>query len=76
VRLPWNRGVKYAQMVGAPPSEAGAEIQAWDGLGPPVLPGRLGRVVGLRREGKHATKRPGHRQPLPAIAAFCTTALT
>src|SRR6266849_5772677 len=32
------------------PSEAGAEIHAWDGLWHPVLPGRLVRVVVLRRE--------------------------
>jgi hypothetical protein len=58
------------------PSEAGAERPAWDGLWPPVLPGRLVRVVGLRREGQHATKRPGQRKPLPALEAFVTTALT
>ena len=58
------------------PSEAGAEIQAWDGLWHPVLPGRLVRVVVLRREVKHATKRPGQRKPLPAIEAFFTTDLT
>jgi len=58
------------------PSEAGAEIQAWDGLWHPVLPGRLVRVVVLRRAVKHATKRPGQRKPLPAIEAFFTTDLT
>jgi hypothetical protein len=62
---------------GAPhPSEADAASQAWDGLWHPVLPGRLGRVGVLRREGKHATKPPGHRQPLPAIEAFVSTDLT
>ena len=58
------------------PSEAGAEIQAWDGLWHPVLPGRLVRVVVLRREVKHTTKRPGQRKPPPAIEAFFPTDLT
>jgi hypothetical protein len=58
------------------PSEAGAEIQAWDGLWHTVLPGRLVRVVVLRRQGKPATKRPGQRKPPPALEAFFTTDLT
>ncbi len=58
------------------PSEAGAEIQAWCGLWHAVLPGRLVRVVVLRREVKHAPKRPGQRKPPPAIEAFFTTDLT
>ena len=58
------------------PSEAGAAIQAWDGLWPAVLPGRLVRGVGLRRAGKAPTKRQGQRNPPPAIAAFFTTDLT
>src|SRR6266581_1540480 len=58
------------------PSEAGAEIQAWEGLWHPVLPGRLVRVVVLRRPGAPAPKRPGQRKPLPAIEAFFTTDLT
>ena len=60
----------------AHPSEAGAEIQAWDGLWHPVLPGRLVRVVVLRRPGAPAPKRPGQRKPPPAIEAFFTTDLT
>jgi hypothetical protein len=59
-----------------PPSEAGAEIQAWDGLWHAVWPGRLVRVVVLRRHGKSPTKRPGQRKPPPAIEAFFTTELT
>lgn len=55
------------------PSEAGAEIQAWDGLWHPVLPGRLIRLVVLRRRGPPAPKQPGHRKPPPAIEAFFTT---
>jgi hypothetical protein len=58
------------------PSEAGAEIQAWDGLWHAVLPGRLVRVVVLRRHGKPAPKQPGQRKPPPAIEAFFTTDLT
>ena len=41
-----------------------------------MLPGRLVRVVVLRRESKPATKRPGPRKPPPAIEAFFTTDLT
>jgi hypothetical protein len=58
------------------PSDAGAEIQTWEGLWHPVLPGRLVRVVGLRRPGAPSPKRAGHRKPLPAIEAFFTTELT
>jgi DDE superfamily endonuclease/Archaeal putative transposase ISC1217 len=58
------------------PSEAGAEIQAWDGLWHAVLPGRLVRVVVLRRQGTSATKQPGQRKPPPAIEAFFTTDLS
>ena len=58
------------------PSEAGTEIHAWCGLWHSVLPGRLVRVVVLRRESKPATKRPGHRKPPPAIEAVFTTDLT
>jgi DDE superfamily endonuclease len=58
------------------PREAGAEIHAWDGLWHSVLPGRLVRVVVLRRDGKAAPKQPGQRKPPPAIEAFYTTDLT
>jgi len=58
------------------PTPAGAEIQAWEGLGQTVLPGRLVRVVVLRRDGKPIPKQPGQRKPPPAIAAFFTTDLT
>jgi Transposase DDE domain len=57
------------------PSEAGAEFQAWDGLGHAVLPGCLVRVVVLRRSATSATKQPGQRKPPPAIEAFFTTDL-
>jgi hypothetical protein len=58
------------------PSEAGAEIQAWCGLWHAVLPGRLLRVVVLRRDTNRCTKQPGQRKPPPAIEAFFTTDLT
>jgi hypothetical protein len=58
------------------PSEAGAESHAWDGLWHAVLPGRLVRVVVLRRAGKPTPTQPGQRNPPPAIAAFFTTDLT
>jgi DDE superfamily endonuclease len=58
------------------PSEAGAKIQAWDGLWHSVVPGRLVRVVGRRRDGNPAPKQPGQRKPPPAIEAFGTTELT
>jgi DDE superfamily endonuclease len=58
------------------PSEAGAELQAWDGLGHAVLPGRLVRVVVLRRQGPSGTKQPGQPKPPPALEAFFTTDLS
>jgi hypothetical protein len=58
------------------PSEAGAEIQAWDGLWHAVVPGRLVRVVVLRRTGKPTLKQHGQRKPPPAIEAFFTTDLS
>ncbi len=58
------------------PSEAGAEIQAWDGLWHAVFPGHLVRVVVLRRQGKVPRKGPGQRKPPPALEAFFTTDLT
>jgi hypothetical protein len=48
------------------PSEAGAEIQAWDGLWHAVLPGRLVRVVVLRRAGPpppNSQAKENHPQP-------------
>ena len=62
---------------GAPhPSEAGAESQAWCGLWHSVLPGRLLRVVVLRRAANRCPKPPGQRKPPPALEAFFTTDLT
>lgn len=59
-----------------PPTETGAEIQAWCGLWHAVVPGRLIRVVVLRREVKRWVKKPGQRNPLPAIDAFFPTDLS
>jgi DDE superfamily endonuclease len=58
------------------PSEAGAAIQAWNGLWHAVLPGRLVRVVVRRREGTPPPPQPGQRNPPPASEAFFTTDLT
>jgi hypothetical protein len=57
------------------PTEAGAEIQAWCGLWHSVRPGRLIRVVVLRRDATRSTKRAGQRKPPPAVEAFFTTDL-
>lgn len=58
------------------PTEAGAEIQVWWGLWHTVLPGRLIRVVVLKRDPQRVTKKPGHRKPLPVLEAFFTTDLS
>ena len=52
------------------PSAAGAESQAWDGLWHAVLPGRRGRVVVLRRQGKAAPTQPGQRKSPPPSKPF------
>jgi DDE superfamily endonuclease/Archaeal putative transposase ISC1217 len=58
------------------PSEAGTEIHAWGGLWHSVLPGRLIRVVVLRRDVARSTTRSGQRKPPPTIEAFFTTDLS
>lgn len=58
------------------PSEAGTEIQAWCGLWHSVLPGRLIRVVVLRRDVARSTTRSSQRKPPPAIEALFTTDLS
>lgn len=58
------------------PSEVGAEIQAWCGLWHSVLPGRLLRVVVVRRDAKRCTNKPGQRKPPPPVEAFFTTDLS
>jgi hypothetical protein len=58
------------------PTEAGALIQAWDGLWQAVLPGRLIRVVVVRRPTPTRARKPGQRKPRPPVEAFFTTDLT
>jgi hypothetical protein len=57
------------------PTEAVAERQAWCGVGHAVLPGRLIRVVVLRRDPARRRPKPGQRKPRPALEAFVTTDL-
>jgi hypothetical protein len=58
------------------PTEAGAEIQAWCGLWHSVLPGRLMRIVVLRRDPNRCSRKAGRRTPPPPVEAFFTTDLT
>jgi hypothetical protein len=58
------------------PTEAGALVQAWTGLWHTVLPGRLIRVVVVRRALQPRPRQPGQRKPLPRVEAFFTTDLT
>jgi Transposase DDE domain len=58
------------------PTEAGALVQAWTGLWHTVLPGRLIRVVVVRRPRQLRARKPGQRKPLPPVEAFFTTDLT
>jgi hypothetical protein len=57
------------------PSEAGTEGQAWCGLWHSGLPGRLIRVVVVRRDATRCPKKAGQRKPPPPVAAFFTTDL-
>jgi DDE superfamily endonuclease len=58
------------------PTEAGALVQEWTGLWHTVLPGRLIRVVVVRRPLRLRVRAPGQRKPLPRVEAFFTTDLT
>ncbi len=58
------------------PTEAGALGQAWDGLWHTVLPGRMVRVVVVRRPATLRSRQPGQRKPPPPVEAFFTTDLT
>jgi hypothetical protein len=60
----------------AHPSEVGTEVQAWCGLWHAGWPGRLLRVVVVRREATRGTKKPGQRKPPPPVEALFTTDLT
>ncbi|MGH7964036.1 MAG: IS701 family transposase [Candidatus Binatia bacterium] len=57
------------------PNEAGAVVQAWQGLWPSVLPGRLIRVVVVRHPVTTRPCPPGQRKPPPPVEAFFTTDL-
>jgi hypothetical protein len=58
------------------PDKEGAEIHAWCGLWHAVLPGRLIRVVMVRREATCSLKKPGQRKPPPPVEAFFSTDLS
>jgi hypothetical protein len=57
-------------------TEAGTLVQAWTGLWHSVLPGRLIRVVVVRRPLQLRARQPGQRKPRPRVEAFFTTDLT
>ena len=58
------------------PTEAGVLVQAWDGVWHTVLPGRVIRIVVVRRPFQPRVRKPGQRKPLPRVEAFFTTDLT
>jgi hypothetical protein len=58
------------------PTEAQAEVQPWVGLWHTVLPGRLVRVVVVRRPPAARPQQPGQRKPRPPVEAFFTTDLS
>jgi hypothetical protein len=58
------------------PTEAGALVQAWTGLWYTVLPGRVLRVVVVRRPTPLRPRQPRRRKPRPPLEAFFTTDLT
>ena len=60
----------------AHPHEAGAKIQAWQGLWQAVLPGRQIRVVIVRRQAIKRAKKVGQRKPPQRVEAFFTTDLS
>jgi hypothetical protein len=57
------------------PTEVGACVQAWEGVWHAVLPGRLLRVVVVRRPTPTRARKPGQRKPPPPVEAFFTTDL-
>ena len=58
------------------PTEAGTLVQAWTGLWHTVLPGRVIRVVVVRRPALRRAPKPGRHKPPPPVEAFFTTDLT
>lgn len=58
------------------PTEAGTLVQAWVGLWPSVLPGRVLRVVVVRRPPRPRSRQARQHKPPPPVEAFFTTDLT
>jgi hypothetical protein len=58
------------------PTEAAAFVPAWTGRRPPVLPGRLRRVVVVRRPKLLRARKLGQRKPPPPVEAVFSTAPT
>jgi hypothetical protein len=58
------------------PTEAGALVQAWAGLWHTVVPGRVLRVVVVRRPTPLRPRSCKRRKPRPPLEAFFTTDLT
>jgi DDE superfamily endonuclease len=57
------------------PTAVGAFVQAWEGVWHAVLPGRLLRVVVVRRPTPTRVRKPGQRKPPPSVEAVFTTDL-
>jgi hypothetical protein len=58
------------------PTEADALVQAWDGVWHTVLPGRVIRVVVVRRPRRNGSRHAGQHKPPPPVEAFFTTDLS
>jgi hypothetical protein len=58
------------------PTEAGALVQAWEGVWQTVLPGRVLRVVVVRRPRRKRSHHAGQHKPPPPVEAFFTTDLS
>jgi hypothetical protein len=58
------------------PTEAGALVQAWEGVWHTVLPGRVIRVVVVRRPRHKPSRHAGQHKPPPPVEAFFTTDLS
>jgi hypothetical protein len=58
------------------PTEAGALVQAWEGVWHTVLPGRVIRVVVVRRPRHQRSRHAGQHRPPPPVEAFFTTDLS
>jgi hypothetical protein len=58
------------------PTEAGALVQAWEGLWHSGLPGRVLRVVVVRRPRRKRSRPAGQHKAPPPVAAFFTTDLS